>query len=354
MSNTRPARSPASRLRRPRPGVSRIAVGVNGFPEGRDAVAFAEMLARGTGADTMLVNVHTDPMVVLPSGMNWTALEREAQLIVRETCKTLAPEARGRVETDLSVVRGLERVVRREHRDLLVVGSSRHAAEGRVLIGKRTRQLLDHGVCAVAVAPRGFHQARRGPLAEIGVGYDGGPESRAALNLAASLATASGAKLNVWSVIDDRIRSLGWSRIGTGAAIMPGLGWEPTGSSGATAEWEKILEASVDVMRTDLEGIARDIGAATTSQVRLGRPATALLELAEKVDLLVIGSRRWGALARVILGSTGEALLHDAPCGVLVVPRPRDSSDQPPSTTHEREPDPENGDGVQHGDSPLQ
>jgi nucleotide-binding universal stress UspA family protein len=53
-----------------------------------------------------------------------------------------------------------------------------------------------------------------------------------------------------------------------------------------------------------------------------GRPADALLALAAEVDLLVIGSRRWGSGQRVLLGSTGEALMHDAPCAVLAVPRP--------------------------------
>jgi nucleotide-binding universal stress UspA family protein len=51
-----------------------------------------------------------------------------------------------------------------------------------------------------------------------------------------------------------------------------------------------------------------------------GRPADWLLDLCEHVDLVVIGSRRWGAVARLMLGSTGEALMHDASCPVLVVP----------------------------------
>jgi nucleotide-binding universal stress UspA family protein len=55
-----------------------------------------------------------------------------------------------------------------------------------------------------------------------------------------------------------------------------------------------------------------------------GRPADRLLELCADVDLLVIGSRRWGAVARLMLGSTGEALMHDASCPVLVVPRPHE------------------------------
>jgi nucleotide-binding universal stress UspA family protein len=35
-----------------------------------------------------------------------------------------------------------------------------------------------------------------------------------------------------------------------------------------------------------------------------------------------LGSRRWGEAARVLLGCTGEALMHGASAPVLVVPRP--------------------------------
>jgi nucleotide-binding universal stress UspA family protein len=67
---------------------------------------------------------------------------------------------------------------------------------------------------------------------------------------------------------------------------------------------------------------ARATGADAQTEVLRGRPADALLRLSEKVDLLVIGSRRWGPMARLLFGSTGEALAHDGACPLLVVPRP--------------------------------
>ncbi len=55
--------------------------------------------------------------------------------------------------------------------------------------------------------------------------------------------------------------------------------------------------------------------------VLYGRPATEIQALAEKlqVDLVVIGSHGRRGLARVMLGSTANGVLHGAPCDVLTV-----------------------------------
>jgi nucleotide-binding universal stress UspA family protein len=287
--------------------IARIAVGVDGFPEGNDAVALGMALARVTGAELMLVAVHEEPIVLPPIGIEWRALRKEAQAMLRKVRDRFAPDARITVETDLSVARALHRVVQQHHRDLLVMGSSRHVPEGRLRIGKRTRQLLCRFECPLAVAPRGYHKERHARFTRVGVGYDGGPESRAALELAGSIAEAAGAELRVHVVIDDRLPPIWWSGLGI-ATRLP--------------EWEDALSAEIERLRAEAEDAASRTGARATTAVTRGRPADALLELTESVDLLVIGSRRWGPVARLLLGSTGEALLHDGACPVLVVPRP--------------------------------
>jgi nucleotide-binding universal stress UspA family protein len=158
--------------------VSRIAVGVDGYPEGRDAVALGAAIASVTGAELMLVAVHLDLLVVLPSGMDWKSLLTEAESMLRDIRDLLAPGARTVAESDLSIPRALHRIVRRDHRDLLVLGSSRHAAQGRVWISKRTRQLLCHFECALAIAPRGLHSQLPFPIRRVGVGYEGGLSRR--------------------------------------------------------------------------------------------------------------------------------------------------------------------------------
>jgi nucleotide-binding universal stress UspA family protein len=292
------------------PEISHIAVGVDGFPEGEDAAALGAALGRAMSADLLLVTVHSEPLILPPIGVSWTSLRKEARATLQKIRGTLAPGARTTVETDFSVPRALQRVVHGQHRDLLVMGSSRHAPDGRVRIGKRTRQLLCHFEFPLAVAPRGYRRRENPVFERIGVGYDGGPESRAALELAAYIAAAAGAKLEVDVVVDDRVSSLAWAG--------------PPKDESARAQWDETVDAEANTRRDEAEAALRATGAGGRVRARRGRPADALLDLSGNVDLLVIGSRRWGPMTRVLLGSTGEALLHDAVCPMVVVPRPPD------------------------------
>ena len=134
--------NPQGAAAEPRRSFSHVAVGIDGFDEGHDAAALGSALATATGAEVLLAAVVLDPLVVLPEELNLSALRKEAEKATRDVRDEFAPGARVVVESDLFVARGLERIVRREHRDLLVVGSSRHGHENEVMIGRCTRQLL--------------------------------------------------------------------------------------------------------------------------------------------------------------------------------------------------------------------
>jgi nucleotide-binding universal stress UspA family protein len=287
--------------------VERLAVGVDGYPEGRDAAALGAAIHRATGAAMMLVAVHPDPMIVVPDGMDWDGLHEQARKTLIETRDASAPAATLTVRTDHSVARALHRVVLQQHRDLLVVGSSRHACKGHVRIGKRTRQLLCRFECVLAVAARGLHADDDFSFRRIGVGYDDSPESQAALAWAGGLAAASRAELHVRGVVDDRLATVGSGQVWIG---------------NITSDWMAVVTEEQASLRRRAEQAAVRTGARVTAQAVAGRPADALLALSGQVDLLVIGSRRWGPATRVLLGSTGEAVMHDAACSVVAVPRP--------------------------------
>jgi nucleotide-binding universal stress UspA family protein len=288
--------------------ITRVAVAVDGYPEGRDATRLGAKLAGITAAQPILVMVVSAPSAA-PRWVGQEGLYDLAQATLEQVRDALLPDARVIVKHDDSVARGLERIVAQEHRDLLVVGSSRHAAEGHVRIGKHTHQLLGHAGCALAIAPRGLHHKGVLTLQRIGVRYDAGPEAEAALTVGGSLARATGAELHVHAVVDERgVRPIDWSTMKGGPA---------------PSERDSYVRADVGLLRERTGEAAHAVDPHAEVEVHRGRPADALLEMSTRVDLMVIGSRRWGAVARLLLGTTGEALLHDAQCPVLVVPRSR-------------------------------
>ena len=176
---------------------------------------------------------------------------------------------------------------------------------GRVRIGKRARQLLCHFECALAVAPRELHMRADHGLRSIGAGHDGSPASESPLALAGAIAIApASAELHVCGVVDDRLPRIAVS------------------SGSVLGAWDDVIREELDRVRGRLSTAAGATGTRVQVEVTRGRPANALLALSERVDLLVVGSRRWGPAVRLLLGSTGEAVMHDAGCAVLAVPRP--------------------------------
>ncbi|GGX01514.1 hypothetical protein GCM10010297_23930 [Streptomyces malachitofuscus] len=62
-----------------------------------------------------------------------------------------------------------------------------------------------------------------------------------------------------------------------------------------------------------------------------GAPGVLLPEMGETARLLVLGSRGRGGFASLLLGSNSLAAARDAECPVVVVPRPGDDAEAPPS-----------------------
>jgi nucleotide-binding universal stress UspA family protein len=292
--------------------ISGIGVGVDGFPEGEDAVALGARLAHACRADLVLIGVRADPGAPLPlplpaqpTGASVAARAREGLARLRDA---RAPAARIVIESGASVPQVLARVSERERRDLLVMGSSRHAADGHVRIGKRTRSLLGHYGHPLAIAPRGLRNLPPHGFKRIGVGYDGSLESTAALALADALALAAGAAVAVIGVVDDRVPASGWLALAQ--------------SNFGDPQWETVVAGEVRALQERMISAAGTLSAQASTMVSRGRPAAMLLAASRELDLLIIGSRRWGPVARLLLGSTGEAVAHDAACPLVIVPRP--------------------------------
>lgn len=105
------------------------------------------------------------------------------------------------------------------------------------------------------------------------------------------------------------------------------------------ARFGAVLEAvwCVEPAATELSGLARRPGYRAEGLKRLrarlgrgarlhcvnGEPAFAIPRLARDraFDLIVMGAHRRSGLVRLVQGSAAEAVVHDAPCPVLLVPR---------------------------------
>lgn len=88
------------------------------------------------------------------------------------------------------------------------------------------------------------------------------------------------------------------------------------GPVGVAPDLREATEASLADAKARLEGVP----ARTTALP--GPPARALIEAAEdeQADLIAVGSSHCGAFGRVLTGTTGERVLHDAPCAVAIAP----------------------------------
>ena len=140
-----------------------VLVGVDGRPNGRDAIALASLLTDPDGKLT-LAHVHTGDL--RPSHAIAPGLVREERGASHKLLE--AERAEANVKADLiSIVsmspgRGLHEQAEEQNADLLVVGSCSHGAFGRAMLGDDTRAALNGAPCAVAVASRGYAERAGG------------------------------------------------------------------------------------------------------------------------------------------------------------------------------------------------
>lgn len=278
-----------------------IVAGCNGRDRGVAAVSLAQAIARATGARLTVAGVQLDPPVPFES---YGTVHAEIEDALRHVRDRLAPGARVQVAPGLSVAHALVRLAEAENADLIVVGSRHRGRLRRIAESDHALQVLHGAACAVAIAPDPLPE--RVDLRTIGVGLDDTPESRAALELAHDLARRSGARLVLRTVIDDEVPG------------PFGLAWTLTAVEALEAERVGRMRVARERMEHAVTACA-DVGADGT--VDIGHPAGNLTLLSEGVDLLVLGSRRWGPVRRLALGSTSERVIRHAACAVLVPPR---------------------------------
>lgn len=279
----------------------RLLVALDNRGGGWDALELARVIGNGERVSALLVTVLYPGAIPVDFAI---PPEEEA-----DETKSLFEEAREKlpgIEVETQAYEGgspagiLTRIAEREDFDAIVIGSPHRGALGRVMIGSVANSLLNGAPVDVAVAPRGYAAGEHEALRTIAVDYDGAPESRVALRHAEAIAHRSNAKLEILTVVRPPI---------VAPVMVPGISASPS-----PADPKPMLSEALESVDPQLPAECDRLD---------GDPALALVEAcAEGVDLLVVGSRGYGPITRVLLGSVSRQVAQKASCPVLVAKRP--------------------------------
>lgn len=279
----------------------RILIGYDGTAGGSDAIALATMLAEPE-AEFLLVDV-IPPVGIFT--MQPRRLEDEEPPQSQGFFLEALRDLHGRkVETRTYIANSpahvLTEIAADEDFDLVAIGPCYPGIVSRILLGSVGQGLMHGAGTPVAAAPRGWAEHHHRKVKEIAVAWDGSPEAHEALKHAEVLARRESARLRLLTV-DVR------------AATLPGVvGWEPL----VPKSPDEVLAEGVTAVAPDLEAEGRCLDGGSI-------PATIADYCDQGIDLVVVGSRGYGPLGRVLVGSVAAGLLHHVHCPVVVVPRPK-------------------------------
>ena len=279
--------------------------GFDGSAESHAAVRLAARIGELAGAEVVVVNVYpnlTETWVTGIQAIEYDALHEDLRRRAQEVLEGLdVPRVTPRVVRGDSPARGLHELAETLGAKMIVVGATHHGPFGRLAPGSVGMHLLHGAPCPVMVVPA---ECGDRPLKTVGVAYDDRPESRHAMHVAESLADQ----------LDARLVVLG----ATHPLVVP-VGIAPVIPPEASYDEEHLF----DEMLAEAAARSRP---GTEHRTVIGTPGHALVEASADVDLLVAGSRGYGPVGGVLLGSVSRHLVDHAPCPVLIVPRGADES----------------------------
>jgi nucleotide-binding universal stress UspA family protein len=273
-------------------------------------VEFGVAAARFTGAPLTIVSVHgvrADRLAArqMTEELLADAGETLAELEGELHAQGVAAEYRDVEGT--SAPRALHELAEAQDAGLLVIGSTKQGAVGRLLPGSTAQRLMHGAPCPVAVVPHGWKAG--GGLKTIGVAYVDTDEGREALRGAHALAGRAGALLRVLTVA--RVRFAAHAETEPRMAGRRGKDFDEvegehrvlaeTAARDAVAQLDGEVEVEVDAFAED--------------------PAPTLIAASERLDLLVCGSRGYGPIRAVLLGGVSRRVAAEAHCPVIVLPR---------------------------------
>lgn len=287
--------------------VKPIAVAVDGSDDALAAVRWAVAEAVLRGRRLRVVHAYEWPLPSYGPGFARPEILREAALRIGTKkvrhaialAKRVAPGLTVETELVLGSAAPMLRKVS-EQACMLVVGSRGLGGFTGLIAGSVAVTMAAHAQCPVVVV-RGEEPDLDAPIV---VGVDGSAASEAAVALAFDEASVRGCGL---------VAVHSWSDI-----VFPYI---PEPSWPLPIDWEPVITHESKLLAERLAGWQEKYPEVSVERiVERDRPARSLLDAARDRDarLIVVGSRGRGGFAGLTLGSVSQAMIHHAPCPVLI------------------------------------
>ncbi|HVK21652.1 MAG TPA: universal stress protein [Actinokineospora sp.] len=280
-----------------------IVVGVDGSSSSVHAARWAAAEAVRRNLPLHIVAVFTWPVAGYPEAL---VASHQLHDALRTTAHDWVRQARDAVvgpapELSDEVVPGYAPTVlsaRAERASMVVVGSRGLGGFSGLLLGSTAVALAAHAACPVVVV-RGDGEFDRGPVV---VGVDGSALSERAIEFAFEEAATRGAELRA---------VLAWSDWPIEVMLDKGYG---------SLYLDTYVDEAQELLSERLAGWGEKYpDVVVTREVSRSSPAKLLLKQAQNAQLVVVGSPGRGGFTGLTMGSTSQAMIHHAPCPVVVV-----------------------------------
>jgi nucleotide-binding universal stress UspA family protein len=260
-------------------------------------LAAAAALARITGSPLMVVGAYLHDPITNAVSAGTVDEDMRGNTLRALEARTAGTDADLYVKGGPSAARVLHDATVELDALMVIVGSTHRGPVLRVTPGTTAERLVHGAPCPVAVVPAGLPSDWT--PTRVGAGFIDYEDGHSALRAAADLAQAAGGQLRAMTAVELRHT----------AAIAPY-------GAGGREQSRAVAQREIDAALAQLPA-----GARASGEVVVGMPAEALIALSEDVDLLVCGSRGYGPLHSVLAGSVTHAVLRQAHCPVVIVPR---------------------------------